>query len=344
MSNEQKTFFQTPTPGEIKKLEKIIEIKDDFVHRILEMDENTGGIITSEIIPSADFKDSKTFMKYAPRVELRKLYNLNEAKGVRPLDLRREAFEEIKKGKDNKFAGYTDSPFQGDDTRPRKFSLTECLEGARIFAYVYQEPENENLFRPIITIKPYDDENIKGVTQNGAVIEMQIPSRTKNPRHKFNLVGVPVYDSNQRWSFIHSLDTTHICESKFYHIRYVEEGKGNPKEVNFCAHEVAGYFEIMAHYHKPENNINIIPAQMNPFAIPTQFTVDFYNMNLHNILIKTPDERAARPLHKAEKEILLWGLVREFGHDKTFYASTKEIVSKRKSKGKLMVKDYNWRK
>ena len=61
---------------------------------------------------------------------------------------------------------------------------------------------------------------------------------------------------------------------------------------------------------------------MSQFAIPSKETVDYYNKLCKNCLIQEDGEKA-RTLNHAEKEILLWGLVKKFGHDNTFFAKDK---------------------
>ena len=68
---------------------------------------------------------------------------------------------------------------------------------------------------------------------------------------------------------------------------------------------------------------------MNQFAIPTQETVDYYVKLTDNCLIKTSEDKNPRKLNSAEKEIMLWGLVKKLKHDDTFFAKDK-------------VKEYNW--
>jgi hypothetical protein len=81
---------------------------------------------------------------------------------------------------------------------------------------------------------------------------------------------------------------------------------------------------------------NIRPLEMNQFAIPTQFAVDFYKKLANNCLIQVQEEnseegikRKTRKLNDAEREIILWALVQKLGHDKTFFAVDK-------------VRDYDW--
>ena len=60
---------------------------------------------------------------------------------------------------------------------------------------------------------------------------------------------------------------------------------------------------------------------MSQFALPTQFTVDYYKKLLNNVLIQNKKKTSMKKLNQAEQEALLWGLVTRFGHDKTFFAT-----------------------
>ena len=127
---------------------------------------------------------------------------------------------------------------------------------------------------------------------------------------------------------VNNISTDHQCGSKRFNIRYTySEEKETSKVFNFCAHDIAGYLKIMDHYWNKDKNL--VPLQMNQFAIPTQETANFYNKLSKNCLIQISEDKKPRKLNRSEKEILLWGLVHKLGHDKTFFAKEK-------------LKDYNW--
>ena len=143
-------------------------------------------------------------------------------------------------------------------------------------------------------------------------------------RSKFKFSSVPVFNHKRKFGIANSVVSDHVCDNKRFNIRYVSfDNNEYSRQINFCAHEVAGYLSIVDYYKNEKYSIT--PYEMNQFAIPSQETVNFYDKLCNNCLI---DDDKLRKLNKAEKEILLWGLVSKQGSDAF------------KPTGKL--KDYNW--
>jgi hypothetical protein len=215
----------------------------------------------------------------------------------------------------------------GRDKRKRKICLSECLEGARIYAYSHQNCDEK------IKLKVYRDS--KRVRIDGAESVIELPSRTTgtNPI-QFKLTSVPIIDNNEKYKIALNLGSDHSCPSKRFNIRYrYTEDKEGSGIFNFCAHEIAGYLGLID--KEWEDHKNIIPLQMSQFAIPSQLTVDYYLRLENNILIKDSSTKdGIRKMNAAEKEIALWTLVKKYGHDKTFF-------SKQSRDGNL--RDYKWR-
>jgi hypothetical protein len=317
----RKSYFQEPTAGEIKQYSRIRDISRHFVGEIEDLCEDEALILHANLIPKS-FRNGRHFLKHGPEVMLPRRKTLEEAIRYRktPVQLREMAFDGIR----TPFhPGYSIMPFVGKDQRKRRFSLVEELEGAKIFAYSHQNPATG------IEVKPYDDS--AAVETQGAEIIVSVPSRTqKQPRHKFKFSSVPIVDSKEKWGIAHNIATDHTCDRKRFDIRYrYKDDKESSRVFNFCAHEAAAYLAIIDHYWLNEKNIR--PLEMSQFAIPTQDTVDFYRKLSENCLIQGKDETKPRKLTKAEKEILLWGLVQNKGHDATFFATEK-------------VRDYDWGK
>ena len=313
----KKTFFKEATIGEIKKKDKI---KINALYDILNLKQNEYTIIPS-FIPK-NYENSRKFMKHGPEVKPARYSSLEHALKIRktPVQLREEAFNNIKQ---YEFCGYSFMPL-GKDKRKRKVSLVECLEGARIFAYSHQK-------RAPIFIRSYAD--AERVKKDGAEVVTKVPSRTKKENKiQSKLTSVPFKDSLEKYVISLNIGSDHSCQSKRFNIRYrYSDDKESSGIVNICAHDIAGYLQLIE--QELNKNKNIIPLQMCQFAIPTQQTVDYYLRLENNVLIydgNLKNKNKLRKLNRAEKEIGLWALVKSLGHDKTFYATEK-------------IKDYKWK-
>jgi len=321
MQNKPKLFFQEPTATTIENYIYVRHISEDFIDNILDISDDEAVIIEGDLIPEG-FRSPRKFIKHGKEVKLKRYKSLEHIVKSRktPVQLREEAFNKIQ---NNAYRGYSFKPFMAPDKRTREVSLVECLEGIRIYCYANQQIEG----KPSISIvKSYKDSS--GVEKDGADIIVKVPSRIKKmARYNIKFMSVPIVDSRMKWGIAYGISTDHNCMHKKYLIRFkYKNDKETSRQFNFCAHEIAGYLEIIDHFHNKHKNL--IPLQMSQFAIPTQYTVDFYKKLCNNSLIRKDSQ--VRKLNKAEKEILLWGLVYKLDHDSTFYATEK-------------VKDYNWK-
>jgi len=317
----KKSFFREPTKSQIKS-KRFVEVEKISDIEQLSNDEFT--IIPSLISP--EYGSARKFMKHGPEVKLRRVYSLEQAVslGKTPVQLREEMFDSINS---NIFCGYSFMPL-GKDKRKRKVSLIECLEGARIFAYVYQ------MNTKIDIKKIYSDS--KRVKSEGAEVSIEVPSRTFNGRRiPIKLSSIPIVDCPEKYWIANNFLSDHSCPSKRFNIRYKYfDDKESSKIFNVCAHEITGTLELVQ--KEWADNKNIIPLQMCQFAIPTQRTVDYYLKLERNILVKDESLETKDKLRKpnrADKEIALWDFVKSFGHDETFY-------SKESRDGD--VNNYNW--
>ena len=316
-----KDFFSEPTAKEIMDHRTVRGFNGNLIKNILYLYEDQGGVIERTLIPD-NFDTARRFMKHGEDVKLPRAYTLEEIAHEMPIDQRRIAFSSI----ENKaYCCYSFKPVVGVDKRTRRVSLTECLEGTKIYCYVHQVPKIAG--DPSIDVKPYTD--AKGVEKGGAEIIVHVPSRTeKQSKYKIAFESVPIVNNDLQWAIANSIGSDHVCEHKRYQFRYKSPEEQESSNVfNFCAHEIAGYLAIIDFFKSKNNRI---PLRMNQFAIPTQRTVDFYDRLGFNCLIKTPEDKHPRKLSGAEKEVLLWGLIKKSGHDKTFY--TKENI-----------REYRWR-
>lgn len=315
-----KPYFRQPTAAQIRRYKTIREISDHVVDNVLDLKDSEAAIIRADLIPR-QFDGARRFMKHGDEVKIRRFRTLEGTLKARrtPVQLREEAFNSLRQPP---YCGYSFKPVLGTDRRTRKVSLVECLEGTKLYCYAQQTPLLSE-----IEIRPYQD--ARRIDREGAKIIVSVPSRMqKSPRYEFKFSSVPIADSIHKWAIAHGIVTDHNCKSTRFNIRYTyADDKEGSDNFNFCAHEIAAYLSLMDHYLKFRKNI--IPLQMSQFAIPTQQTVDFYVRLCNNCLIQTEKDQKPRKLNRAEKEILLWDLIRELGHDDTFFATEK-------------VRDYNW--
>jgi hypothetical protein len=317
----RKRFFKERTAQEIRRL-NLRTITTDLIEEINSLKESEGIIINRSLIP---MKSIRKFMKHGQTVNLRRFESIDELiEAVEsPWEMRKEAFDNIH---NISYSGYCFQPVDGNDRRIRKISLVDCLEGARIFAYIYQENEG---FIPLVDIKPYD--KAKAVELEGADVHVMIPSKEKkSPRYSIKIMSVPIIDNKFKTNIALRIHTDHACNYKKFNIRYLSSEKesicSTDKEsrlVNFCAHDIAAYLAVIDYYKKDENSI---PLKQCPFAIPTQSAVDFYKKLCNQVLIRN---NGTRKLSMTEKGVLLFGDVYKNGHDKKYFPFEK-------------VKEYDW--
>jgi hypothetical protein len=305
----KKQFFQDLSKGEIKGKD-LVEVTGFMGVQGLGDEEYA---VVPEFVPRG-FESARKFMKHGREVKLRRMYTVEQASkyGKTPVQMREDAFNFMK---GHNYCGYSFMPI-GKDSRKRKVNLVECLEGARIFAYA-----NPNQGLSSIKVKHYSD--AKRVRREGAEVVMEVPSRTKGERRmQFKMINVPFVDSFEKFAIAQNLGSDHSCGSKRFNIRYrYSDDKECSGIVNVCAHEIAGYHQLVQDVWDEDKNI--VPLQMSQFAIPTQETVDYYLKWENNVLVKDESLKVKDKLRKpnrAEKEIALWALVEGWGHDRTFFA------------------------
>lgn len=323
MPEQKKPFFTEATKAEIKR-KNLVVLKGFLGILSLKPDDY---VIIPPLVPEEDYESARKFMKHGKEVRLTRFYSLEQAVKYNktPVQLRRSSFNNIS---NHNYCGYTFLPL-GRDRRKRKVSLIECLEGARLFAYFHQNPEEH------AKVKAYAD--AKRVKKEGAEVVVEMPSRREGQSNtQLKLISVPYIKSSERYGISLNIGSDHSCPSKRFNIRYRHsDDKEASGIVNICAHEIAAYLSLIE--QEWNDNKNDTPLEMCPFAIPSQKTVDYYLKWENNILVHDTNLTSKNQLRKpnrAEKEIGLWALVQGLGHDKTFY-------SKKSRDGN--VQDYNWK-
>ncbi|HLC66503.1 MAG TPA: hypothetical protein VJK52_02580 [Candidatus Nanoarchaeia archaeon] len=338
----KENYFAVPTVAEMMIIHeghfgvpKPTGIGEDPVAEILALQEGEVGMFSGSLVP-AEFRSARKFMKHGEQVRLYRAASLAEAarKHQTPIDERKEKFDALSDVHRNAYRGYSFGPLWSErrgDNRIREVPLYECLEGARLYAYAAQFSDCDSLER--ITVRAFD--SARRVARDGAEIVCEVPSRTEwIPPYEFKFMSVPVDDTPQKWSLAGRISTNHSCKSKSLNrIRYTQEHTAeSSREFNFCAHEVAAYAAIIDYYWNERNN-NLVPLQMSPFVLPSRLMAEFYMVLDHQVLIRPTRGSKPRRLNWAEKEILLWELVRTEGHDRT-------AMAKKGRDGD--VRDYPW--
>jgi hypothetical protein len=318
----EKEFFKPETVARIRAKELVEDVR--VTSDIAKLDSCQYLILEETPIPG-DFGSARKFMKHGPEVKPRRYHTLEQAirEALTPIQLRADAFDKL--DSEMIYCGYSFMPL-GRDRRKRKVALIECLEGARLFAYAHQTGEE-------IKIKAYD--RSRKVRREGAEAVFEVPSRTEGEDfHQFKLMSIPVVDSPEKFAISLNFGSDHSCGAKRFNIRYrYSDDKEGSGIVNVCSHEVAAYLRAIEYY---KNKHNLVPLQMCQFALPSQKTVDFYKALGNNVLVRDSARKTnggLRHLNRAEKEIALWSLVEELGHDRTFY-------SKKSRDGNLA--EYDW--
>ncbi|USN46004.1 MAG: hypothetical protein H6502_02610 [Candidatus Woesearchaeota archaeon] len=327
----KKTFFGRRTPAQIVQLDRIEEVPGDLsvlVRKIEQGGSSDGLIIQGEILPSDAFPTVGKFKHHGGLISLPPFSSVAQARAtdVVPVEQRVEKFSRISAWRQQYFRGYAFRSAHPGDQIPRVITLVSCVKGAKLFTYGVLQP-----LAGLEVIAALDDAAM--VEEEGAVVKVMVPSRNAHRgRYTVQLNSVPVVDSSHKQVVASSLSVDHDCEEKKNHIRFVYAHSGRlSKELFLCPHTIAAYYATMAFYAHPAkrsvreqtlsvfDHENHVPLQMNPFVIPTQFAVSFYEFLDHNCVIEHEQPGGShvyRHLNDGEKEAILWTLVKR--HPPTF--------------------------
>lgn len=324
----KKPFLSEPSVAEIKQRDSRIS-RNNVVLELQNLDEDEYLITASPLLGAYQNEPIK-FLKHGAEVPIHRYRTIAQAERDRriPLDLRRRAYEQVRERAVD-FSCYSFMPLIGNETRRRRISLVQILDGARIYAYSQQQQGVE------IKVVPYD--NARGVKKDGASVIVDVPSaEKKSPRNKFKFTSVVVADDVRKFAIAHGLGSDHTCEFKRYRgLRYpFEHEKETSQVLNFCKHEVAGYIGLVDWYWNQEHNL--MPLEMSEFALPSKRTVELYKRMLDSLLIYDSTIKCKDNLRKpnqAEKQVLLDRVVKTFGYDATLFCDSKRDG---------LLANYNW--
>lgn len=314
-----KQYFQTPTLAQITRDSRPVYVSRPykFVEKAFGVEEGEHLVVNSMLIPPR-FKTAKKFLKHGDFVEIPTPESIDEAveKYMVPWLLRQEEFNSIHSIYN---AGCSFRPFADfqDDKRERRVRLVEKCEALRGMSYGAQTGFDIDM------IKAYDD--AERVSKDGATIAVTVPSRTKKqPRYKFNMQSI-VIDSNDpnSYAIANGFYTTIDIPVKRWSFRYnFYDDKEDSSVVNIFAPEISPFYKFMMQELHDEYNPNKSVAEMSPFGIPTNLTVEYYKRLLSKVVIYDPrlkSKNKLRKLNKAEQEVMLWALVKETDYNQTFF-------------------------
>ncbi len=344
----RKAFFQEPTVGQIKTRQRI-DSSDNHVGLLNSLSAEQYLVSQTPLKPGWQ-DDPDDFHKHGPEVILKRFKSRREAEksaiqGVRPLDLRRQAYEEASEKTD--YSCYSSIPLIGNDRRRRRIGLVQILDGAWLYAYserlrkkLRRNKEefysDENL--PGIKIRAYED--AKGTAKDGCQIVTNVSSMEEGKRrYKFDFSSIPIDNTPRKLAI--ALGTAGNCPCQFHiyrSLRYPFVNTSETAEIrNICKHETAGTYAIEDFFlnRDDEDDKNLTPLEQSLVALPSQFMVDLYKRMMDSWLISgygDEKERLRKP-NQAEKQVLLDRVVKIYGHDTTLF-------SKRSRDGELG--DYDW--
>ncbi len=323
--NKEK-FFKKPRADEIKKDKKAIETDSnllDYVEK-LQNDEEHFLRIKKDLNP---FRKPKKFIRHGPELKIEMPHTIRDhvKKGKIPVQYRNETMKNIE---DPYYVCYSYQPLKTREKIPRRISLVNCVDAAKIYSYSYPNR--------IKIIECFSDS--KRVNKDGAQVMMSVPSRqSKERNYIFKLISVPVIDDKNKYAVAYSLNTEgHNCKDKLitnisFNLPYF---KKDSLFLSFCDHEIAAYFYLMDTLH---NNGNDIPLEMSLFAIPSNRLLDVNKTLENKVVIEREDDNGKLKdyaLTESDKELFFWALVKKYGPSKIAYRT--------KSKdGNL--RDYSWK-
>ncbi|MEM4337054.1 MAG: hypothetical protein QXG86_03550 [Candidatus Woesearchaeota archaeon] len=304
--DKEQFFYKPHRVDEIIGSRAVKFASKDIAEKIIELSDEEALIIPN-LVPN-DYSGRINFLKRAPQVILYTGKNSAEAikNKITPLKARKKAFNALRS--DKKYCGYCWKSLRKNEHK--RVTLVECIEGAKLFAYT-------EISGAQIEIAPYND--AVDVGYFGGKFKVKVSSRTpKHPRYEITLENVPVKKSRINPVIWTDITATHSCKILIndFSYRYVSSE-------DFCAHIIAAYIKLAKSLFYEEKNI--VPLEFTPFALPSKITTSFYNKMQNQVMVEYSilGKKRRRPINKAEKEILLWELVKILGHDSTFYAKEK---------------------
>lgn len=321
----KKEFFKRPSVGEIRRKNLVLLDenqslnKKDLVKRILDSDAQTDSLeLSKELIPEnmkrglfADYKN--------PRNITRALSN-----ELLPYQLREVAIEDLAKRKENNTIGFFFYPATSGDNRARVFTIDDCFEGAKLFAYSTQIEDNEGRKGIVIQDKYLGGEHN---SKKGAIIGFKVPSTTtKSPRYEFTMLPIPIINNDYKnvliWSLEHKAGSSGRAVSPREHFSgytyLFVDGRNTTNQIIFDKHKVAAYIAL-ARREAYLNNKTVMDA--NPFVWPSELGARIHKFAKQNIVVN--DNGRRRHLRLEEVSNILMVSATMYGANAVFYNDKK---------------------
>lgn len=307
----KKVFFREDSLSQILKKEFVPYSENLNLEELYNSNRYT--IIPARISSEDSFQ--RKFLKHGPEVRLERTYSIADSFELdSPNELCKRAFEEELKRIPS---SYSFKPYWGIDRKKRKITITDCFLGAKLYSYFENNSEEK------IKINIYGDSLRKA--KEGAKVFLEVPSTCENsPNYKFSFDFIPVVDNCLKNKILQQISSNHFCEYKYFKgLKYnFLDSREDSSTIDFCFHEIAGYFKIIDEFLKRGNRI---PFEMNPFVIPTKSTVNFNLALENNVLILEKMANKKNNLRKpkiVDKEILNWERIGKNRYEELFFYKT----------------------
>lgn len=343
---DKEQFFSYPNTKRaiVDGRDLVEQLDNDLVTMLLELPQDKVILTDQPLIhyhqdPHKGYRHAQNFLKRGEEVYVQTPKTQAEAQRfqIGPGRRRLRSFENV--APDATKCGYVWRSMR--DHRRRKVHLVDCLEGAKIFAFSHQSGNPDHK----IKVKAYTQ--VQNVADVGGAYDCFVPSRSRDLQFSFVFHSVPLLNTKNQysvWTHAHSSghgggqvgkDSDMRCGSKTYDPLNFRSVAG---EEVFCPHEIAAYLEISRRAGKDTQG----KILLQPFALPTPFTVDFYKKCRNVVLLRETrtssmtrkEYKHTRPLNEAEIEVLLWQFTARQGYVATWYASEEKHGQK--------LRDYQW--
>lgn len=257
----------------------------------------------------------RLFLKYGKEVNLRVPLGIQKALAQKASEvkLRRERFAELDEARD-----YCGLVWTGIRTRAKhKIHLVDAIEGEKLYVFARAAPASSI---DHVVVEAYSD--TKAAPLQGAFYIVTVPSRSQDEPYQFRLQSVPLPNHASRYAIWTDENAFgHGCKENLYYFSY----RRKTGEFVFCPHMLAVHMAV-AKYEKEKKKRGFMDM---PGPLATKFFVeDVYNIlrarvrMVETAVVDGRTRTTTRPLNKAEVEMMLWGAVARYGHDKTCFINT----------------------
>jgi len=347
-------FFYKPTTKEeiIGDREVVAATKYDLAQRVRNLSGDQAIILDNQdpdqkLIPGS-YEGSQNFLKHGRKVFI-------DSRDPMWIS-REEKFSRIHERKENnpdyfaEFSGISWKP-RGVDERSRYSHLVDSVEAVRIFHYIRNAPDFQELLDFSHEARPPWKGQEEGANY---CVDMTSRSGERKKNVAVTLRHVPFTREGDPSRVISSLDAQCDCQYfRFHNLVYQNESSGRKSPVFMDMHAIAAYLfvvdrdqreldkEMEPFYAQMRaegskvDRVACVAMQENPFALPQQTTLNDYlkferqvmikdvvaDKNGHVLLKKNGEPRIKhRKTNRSEKELFLFNYIARYG-PRTFFAT-----------------------